>query len=175
VMSLGPDPVIALVERPDGLEDLVFGVDFESDESLTQRPAFVILWANWLQGVRMGLDTLPQGALDTRQSVAGNFRVTGPDGSQSDIVGGFLPGRTGVYFVSDVETPGVPLLGVSLLDRDQSELSVEDGDDREDVYAWLAQGGRAERRAAELAPWFALAALLLLVLEWCLYRRRFIR
>jgi len=178
VLEASAGPAIALAERTDSRHDLLFCLDFADDSganTLLERPAFVILWANWLAHVREGLDPLPRGALSVRDSVRGEYTATAPTGAEYDATQGIDLAHVGVYRTTGAETE-VEYFGVSLLDPRASDLTVQPGESPVEVTDWLRRASQSgERGALELAPWLALAGLTLLMIEWFLYRRRFFK
>jgi hypothetical protein len=186
VLEVDGGAAIALCERENGLRDLAIGLQLEGDGSSTfaDLPAFVIFWANWFDYVRELVDPLPRGALTTRDTLRvpaldgrRRFAITPPQGDATliDPGAGYALPAPGVYRVRDLETD-VPLLGVSMLDAQESDLTVGEAADNEAALATIAQGAEAgERGALDLAPWLALLGAALLVTEWALFRRRFPR
>jgi hypothetical protein len=177
---------IALCERKSGLRDLVIGMPLGGEEAGTfiDQPAFVIFWSNWFDYVRELIDPLPRGAQRTRDTVRVHelegrsaFRVVAPDDRETELEpgAGVALRHPGVYRFSGLEGE-VPLIGASLLDPEESSLSVTTGHDNDATLSVIAEGsGLGGAAALDLAPWLALLGAALLLTEWALFRRRFPR
>jgi hypothetical protein len=187
VLEAGTGPAIALTTRDNDLHDML--VAFPLDETATGfsgRVAFLIFWANWFDYVRRAREPLPRGAVGTRQGVSirplagrGEFRYGRAEATERD---GGSPGRalqfdsTGVYLFEGLDDTDLPMVGVSLLDASESNLSLPDpaGYDGDVMRAWMRDfEGEGERRDLDLRPWLALVAGALLLFDWYWFRRKF--
>lgn len=187
VLEGGQGPAICLLPRENGLQDLL--VAFPLDESatgFTGNLSFPIFWANWFDYVRRSRDPLPRGPLSTRDTMRVNpldgrgdfhYGPAGTPGREPGIPGRALQfDRSGVYVFEGMDDTELPLLGVSLLDPAESDLSTADPAAwaPESMSEWM-QGfeGEGESRDLELHPWLALLAAALLLFEWFWFRRKF--
>lgn len=186
VLDAGTGPAIALVPREDELQDLVlaFPLD-EQANGFSGKFAFIIFWANWFDYVRRMREPLPRGAVMTRETVRvrplmgrGDFEY-GPvtsDERQSASPGLALNfDEIGVYRFSGLEDTQLPMVGVSLLDAQETRLSTDRVSFDEEVVSEWMQGfeGDGERRDLDLRPWLALLAGSLLLFDWFWFRRKF--
>jgi hypothetical protein len=182
VLETDAGAAIALVERANGLQDLVFGfTPNEAGGSFANEPAFIVFWANWLEHVRGMLDPLPRGAMKTGDmlrvpALSGRqaFELSAPQGDSLRVTPSqaLILERAGPYRAA-LPTEA-PVFGASLLDANAGNLSVSEGGSKEDVLTRLRRAASTEEaRAFDLAPWLALLALTLLFTEWLLFRRRF--
>jgi hypothetical protein len=187
VLEAGPGPAICLLPRDNGLQDLL--VAFPLDETatgFTGKFSFPIFWANWFDYVRRAREPLPRGPLSTREIVRvdalngrGEFRygLTGTSEREAGTPGRALQfDHAGVYVFEGLDDTDLPLLGVSLLDPSESNLSLADAAawSPESMTAWM-QGfeGEGDSRDLKLHPWLALLAACLLLFEWFWFRRKF--
>lgn len=187
VLETSPGAAVALLERENELQDLL--VTFPLDETatgFTGKVAFLIFWANWFDHVRRQRDPLPRAGLNTRESVRirpmigrGDFQYGSLD---ADSLESGTPGRAlhfeevGVYRFEGLDETDLPLLGVSLLDAHETDLSTAEKAplDAEAFTTWMSgfeQEG--ERRDLDLRPWLALLAGALLLFDWFWFRRKF--
>lgn len=187
VLESSPGAAVALLERDNELQDLL--VAFPLDETatgFTGKVAFLIFWANWFDHVRRQRDPLPRASINTRDSIRvrpmigrGDFTYGAADAEELQAGS---PGRalhfdeTGVYRFEGLQDTDLPLIGVSLLDAHESNLSTSEiaPMDREALNEWMAgfaDGG--ERRDLDLRPWLALLAGALLMFDWFWFRRKF--
>lgn len=187
VLEAGNGPAIALTTRDNELFDML--VAFPLDETATGfsgRVAFLIFWANWFDYVRRAREPLPRGAVSTRQTVSikplagrGDFRYGQTGEAEREMAS---PGRalqfdrTGVYTFEGLTDTDLPMVGVSLLDASESDLSLPDaaGYDAEIMRAWMQEfTGEGERRDLDLRPWLAMLVGALLLFDWFWFRRKF--
>jgi hypothetical protein len=187
VLEAGTGPAIALAARDNGLQDLI--VAFPLDETatgFTGKLAFVIFWANWFDYVRRSREPLPRGAISTRETVRvrpllgrGEF-LYGPTDAEELSEGS--PGvalqfdSRGVYRFENLDDTDLPLVGVSLLDARESNLTTAKRKDydAEAISTWMQDfKGEGERRDLDLRPWLALLAGALLLFDWFWFRRKF--
>lgn len=184
-LSAGEGPAIALLPRENGLDDLVIAAPLDENAGgFTGKFAFVIFWANWFDYVRRSSEPLPRGAVHTRQTVRVR-PMPGREGFEYGPVAAALdasmPGRAlrldeiGVYRFSGLADTSLPLLGVSLLDANESRLSTGDTTyDSQAMLEWMGSyEGLGESRDLALGPWLALLAAGLLLFDWLWFRRRF--
>lgn len=187
VLEAGSGPAVALVPRDNGLQDLL--VAFPLDDQATGfsgKLAFVIFWANWFDYVRRMREPLPRGAVSTRETVRvrpllgrSDFQY-GP--AQADDLEQAAPGQAlhfdgiGVYRFDGLKDTNLPLVGVSLLDARESDLTQAERAefDTNTIDEWMdGFEGEGERRDLDLRPWLALLAGALLLFDWFWFRRRF--
>jgi hypothetical protein len=187
VLEAGTGPAIVLTTRDNDLHDLL--IAFPLDETATGfsgRVAFLIFWANWFDYVRRAREPLPRGAVGTRQTVnlkplAGRQdfkygRLDAPDREDGSPGRALQFDQTGVYIFEGLDDTDLPLVGVSLLDANESDLSLPDpvGYDVESMRVWMRDfDGQGERRDLNLRPWLALLAGVLLLFDWYWFRRKF--
>ncbi|MCA8912123.1 MAG: VWA domain-containing protein [Planctomycetes bacterium] len=187
VLEAGTGPAVALAPRENGLQDLIVAFPLDQNATgFTGKLAFVIFWANWFDYVRRVREPLPRGAVSTRETMRirpllgrGDFRYGAIDAEE---LSEGSPGlalqfdKHGVYRFEGLEDTDLPLVGVSLLDAQESNLTTADanGYDADAVNEWM-QGfeGDGERRDLDLRPWLALLAGALLLFDWFWFRRKF--
>lgn len=186
VLEAGPGPAVALLPRENGLQDLLlaFPLD-ESATGFTGKLSFLIFWANWFDYVRRAREPLPRGPVRTRETVRVDALAGRGDFRYAPVGGDFTegsPGRalqfdaTGVYAFEGLDDTDLPMLGVSLLDAAESDLSLAESANwtPETMVTWMqAFEGEGERRDLQLRPWLALLAAGLLLFEWFWFRRKF--
>ncbi|MBP9891406.1 MAG: VWA domain-containing protein [Planctomycetes bacterium] len=171
------------------LADLVLGFDLDHEtNNFRSKYAFVILWSNWFEHVRSLLEPLPLGAVRTTQATElvkldgrGEFGYErlGGDGRQIALPGDVLAmDRIGVYRFSALAETSEPLVGVSLLDPQESNTALTSDEAYEpdklaEQLAAFTQSAESTRTDYDLRPWLALAGLALLLFDWFWFRRRF--
>lgn len=189
LLEAGPGPALSLLRRDDAsrLDDLLVCFPL-TDEStgFAAKVSFVILWENWFEAGRRLRDPLPRGAFSTRDSAEilplpgrGPFRysLAGTDEPAQGKPGDNLRlERAGEYFFTGLDESDPALLGVSLLDAEESNLVAAglpeyDAEVFAEQLASLDTGG--ESGDLDLFPYLALLAAALVLLEWFLFRRRF--
>ncbi|MCA8917733.1 MAG: VWA domain-containing protein [Planctomycetes bacterium] len=189
VLDAGTGPAIALVPREADLQDLVLAFPLnEQATGFSGKFAFIIFWANWFDYVRRIREPLPRGAVVTRETVRvrplmgrGDFEYGSLDATDGEDKRSGSPGlavsfdRVGVYQFTGIDDTRLPLVGVSLLDAQETRLSTDRTTfEIETVTEWM-QGfeGSGERRDLDLRPWLALFAGTLLLFDWFWFRRKF--
>lgn len=189
LLETGPGPALALLRRTDEsrLDDLLVCFPLSGEAGgFAARVAFVIFWENWFDAGRRLHDPLPRGAFSSRDSAEimplagrGPFRY-GPWQAEPAEAG--QPGtslrleRAGAYRFEGITGADPALLGVSLLDPEESNLALADPAefDPELLAAQLAEADSGgERGDLPLQPWLALLAAGLVLLEWFLFRRAY--
>jgi hypothetical protein len=189
LLEAGPGPALALARRPDEsrLDDLLVCFPLTDEAAgFASRLAFVIFWENWFESGRALRDALPRGAFSTRDSAeilalsgrgAFEYRLRGAENAQGARPGdGLRLENAGLYEFSGLAECDPPLLGVSLLDAEESDLwrAPPPEYDAGAVAAQLAALDTAgESGDLDLRPYLALLAAALVLAEWFLFRRRF--
>ncbi|MCC6575668.1 MAG: VWA domain-containing protein [Planctomycetes bacterium] len=193
VLDAGEGSVVALVSRPQGaISDLVVGFNFEKESGLfPESPAFVVFWANWFDHVQSIAEALPRGAVAAADAVSvlplsgrDDFRYAPVGASGEGELRAAAPGETldlyepGVYRFEGLADARLPLIGVSLLDSEETNTARAPAEKAlyADLQKRLSELGAGNVRADfEFAPWLALMALIALTSDWVLFRRRYRR
>ncbi|MBZ0136515.1 MAG: VWA domain-containing protein [Planctomycetes bacterium] len=191
VLESGPGAALALIDRDDGMQDLLVAFPFdETATGFTGKVSFLIFWANWFDHVRRQRDPLPRAAISTRESVrvrplvGRNDFLYAPltDGHNSATPQPGTPGRAlhfdevGVYEFTDLEETDLPLIGVGLLDARESDISLGEvaQPDVSELTVWMDSfDDAAERSDLDLRGWLALLGGALLLFDWFWFRRKY--
>ncbi|MBK9975657.1 MAG: VWA domain-containing protein [Planctomycetes bacterium] len=189
LLETAPGPALALMRRDDDsrLDDLLVCMALgEESTGFAAKVSFVIFWENWFEAGRRLRDPLPRGALSTSgsteiQALAGRgaFQYRHQDSSQDQDA---RPGeslhleRAGIYRFQGLAESTLDLLGVSLLDAEESNLMLAPAETY-DPAAPLEALHQADKGGTRgdllLYPWLALIAAALVLSEWFLFRRKY--